>query len=378
MREEERSKVISVHIPGRERRRTTIFLGALAVLLLILAFFAVEGGRNWDAVHRFFTYGSGELRFELDTDADKLTDLEGNLVTVGAEGITAYTEKGTVNFMAMQKLESPVVLSGSETVLAYEAGGENLLLLNRDGGVLLELNTDGTIFDADLAKDGSACYVSTAERIRSVLQVYDKEQLPCYTVNSASRYFSGCAVSENAEYVCVIALGQENGLFASYAVIYRTDREEPVAELCLGGQLVYDVTFWGSNRICALGEESVTVLTTDGKLVGQVACEGVRSFDLGGDGFAALVMPGSTGYDLITVNRGARIVGTRSLGDAEASVDVSGKYVACLTDGGLTISGQKLDPWFVAEDVGFANKVCMSDAGVAYLLTGTEATRFLP
>lgn len=378
MKREMQGKVIPIRTPGQERKRLTVFAGAFAVILLIVALLAMEGGRNWDALHRFFAYGGDELHFELDTGADVAADLDGTLVTVGSEGVAGYTGQGTIRFITTAKMENPVLLTGEDRILAYDAGGEDILLLQGGGSTLLQTKTDGAIFDCDMASDGSLCSVSCGGRVKSVLQVYDREQLPCFTVNSASRYFTVCAVSEGADLVCAVALGQENGVFISTAVIYRTDREEPIAELSLGNQVIYDMVFWGKDRICALGESSAVVFTAEGKEIGTVACEGVKAFNLHGGSFGVLQVPAETGYDLIAVNRSARIVGRRSLGDAAVQLDVSGKYVAWLSGSGLTICGQKLEPWFETNVTGAGTQVCVTKEGTAYLVGAKAAERYLP
>lgn len=378
MKKKEKGKVIPLKVPGRERRRVTVFLGILVMLLLVVAVFAVDHGRNWDNIWRFFVYGQEELHIDLNTGADALGEMNGSLVTVGLDGLTVYDTNGSVRFMVTAGLEDPVISCGEHTLLAYDAGGSDFMLLREDGTFLLQEKLDGAILDADLARDGACCYVSSGDRFRSVLQVYDHEQLPCYTVSSASRYLARCAVSEAADYICTVALGTEEGNFSSTAVVYRSDREEPVAELSLGNQLIYDLEFWGKKTICALGETSCIVFTTDGKVLGEIDCEGMKAFDLDGDSFGALVVPSEVGYDLITVGSNGRILGRTSLGTAAVSVDVRGKYVGYLTESGLVIAGQRLDPWFMYEQSGAAQEVCMDELGFAFLVSGLGADRYLP
>ena len=42
------ANMIPFRHPGQERRRLSIFVAVLATLALVLAFFVVDGGRNWD------------------------------------------------------------------------------------------------------------------------------------------------------------------------------------------------------------------------------------------------------------------------------------------------------------------------------------------
>ena len=63
----------------------------------------------------------------------------------------------------------------------------------------------------------------------------------------------------------------------------------------MGNQVIFDLQFWGKKLICALGEEELLVFNTKGEILGRYDAGGVTDFDLGGDGFAVLVLPGSGG-----------------------------------------------------------------------------------
>lgn len=375
--EHKRGKVIPFRHPGRERRRVAVFLAVLAVLALLLAFFAVDSGRNWDRVRRFFAYGNKRLDISMDTEAAASAELNGRLVTAGLDGVTLYDDNGKESFVVTTSLHSPVLQTGGGLILAFDAGGTELLLLDEAGTMRLEQRPDTTIFDGDIASDGAMCYVTAGDRDKSRLQVFDKSQLACFTVYASTRYFTACTVAPGADYVCAVALGQSEGAFDAQAVIYRTDREEPVAGVSLGNQLIYDVEFWGDERICAVGETALVVFDTDGEILGRYDYTGLNAYDLDGDGFAALLLPMGAGSELVTVDGKGRELARTELG-AGSKVDVQGTYVATLTPSGLTISGKKLEAWSNTSDVGAANNVCMCSNGMAYYLDAHGAHRYLP
>ncbi len=151
-----------------------------------------------------------------------------------------------------------------------------------------------------------------------------------------------------------------------------------MAEVDLGNQVIYDLRFWGKNRICALGEESLMVFNSDGKILGQYETGGLTDFDLGGDGFAVLVLPESGGQALVTVNAKGEELGRLSLPGGVADVSARGKYVAYLAGGSLTISGKKLAGWFTTQEVGTAARVQACAVGMAYLADNRAAARVLP
>lgn len=59
--------------------------------------------------------------------------------------------------------------------------------------------------------------------------------------------------------MCAVSLEERDGAVSSVAVVYRTDREDPVAEVDLGNQVIFDLQFWGKAGFAALGEEELLV-----------------------------------------------------------------------------------------------------------------------
>lgn len=373
----EGKKVIEFRHPGLERRRVAIFLAVLAVLALILAFFFVDQGRNWDRVHRFFAYGSQDVEILTDTAPGVLADLEGKLVTAGFDGVSLFDKNGKELFVTAATLNHPVLQTGSGKILAYDAGGTTMLLLDEAGRNQLTEPLSGAIFDADLASDGSLAYITASSREKSRLVVLDPNQKCLLTLNSTTRYLMACTVAPGADYACAIALGEAEGVFQSTAAIYRTDRKEPLAEVDLGSQVIYDVEFWGDDWICALGQEELLVFDLHGTISGRYPTSNVVDYDLQGDGFAALVVPVGAGRDLVTVDHKGRELSRMAL-DMSPEVDVNGKYVAVLTSTGLTISGRKLERWAYTEDVAGVNAICVNPDGTAYLADASGVRRYLP
>ena len=130
----------------------------LVALALVLAFFVIDGGQNWDRVGRFFSYGTQELQIALDAPASALGELDGQLVTAGADGVTLYDKDGKVRFSCGG---TPGCSGGPGTggILAYDAGS-TLLLLNQKGEICSNPTLAGAVYDADLTEDG---YCATSQ-----------------------------------------------------------------------------------------------------------------------------------------------------------------------------------------------------------------------
>lgn len=370
-------KIIPFRQKARDRRAMTVFLSILAMLVLLLAFFVVDGGRNWDSIKRFFTYGSEPLRIDRSA-ADHWALWNGRLVTTGRDGVVCYTKDGTIEFVVSAELSSPELIPGDHTLLAYAAGGNQLVLLDDAGTLLLNLKDIGAIYDAHMAPDGTMACLTGGDREKAILQVYDRQQLCCFTVYSDTRYLARCAVSSGARYVCAVALEEKDGGFDSVAVLYDTDREEPVAQISLGNQMIYDAQFWDSDTICLLGDSSLITLNTDGEVLGQYAYDTLLDYTLGGEDYCALAVGDDSGYRLVTLNKKCKVLGFLPLTDTDIQVAAGGKYLAWLSDGLLYLGTSTLSAREGQEVTGVISGLCVGDPGVCYVLDSRGATRYLP
>ena len=61
-----------------------------------------------------------------------------------------------------------------------------------------------------------------------------------------------CTVSSGAKYAAAAALGQEDGMFQSSVVLFRTDSEEILRTIPIGNALIYDLHFLPGNTLCVL------------------------------------------------------------------------------------------------------------------------------
>ena len=79
--------------------------------------------------------------------------------------------------------------------MAYDTGGNTLEAASQKNGSVLHISSQKPILDADIASDGSICYLSSESGYRSVLYVYNSQQALIYRWLSSSRYFMRCTVS---------------------------------------------------------------------------------------------------------------------------------------------------------------------------------------
>lgn len=367
----------------RQKKGTILFVVLLVAVAGLLWLFVAGGGRNWDALLRWTRFGNQEVIIGYEPGSvDQGEGFGSGLVTLNGTSLTIYNPDGDVSTTVAVKLSQPMLQTASSHVLAYDAGGTNLTVISDAGDQVLERESEGTIFDADLEPDGGVAVISEGSGDKTLLRVYNKNQKNIYTIHSTTRYYSRCALQPGSGQVAVVALGQQDGAFASTLVLYATDREGAQAEVDLGSQLILDVEYLSKDLICAVGEGKVILLNAKGQIQGSYVCDGdLVTYDYSHKGYVALVMrssQGGGGWNLVTVNDKGKEIARVALAQEVTDLSVTGKYVAVLTPSVLTVYSRELEIWSTHVHVSGYSHVSMNDDGSAFLVGSEDARRFVP
>ena len=356
-----------------------IFLAALAICLLCLLVFG--GRRLTGRVERVLRYTGEQTVFSLDAhSSNRYESFRGGLAVASSDGLQCFDADGAQIALVQSSFDTPVVLCGDSIAMGYSVGGSSVCTAHYSKGEQLSLTVPGNIIDADLSDDGYLCCASSQSGYKTVLNVHDPSGAETYSFFSSTHFFSQCAVSDHGSAICVVALGLEGGRFNSSAVAFATDRSEPVAELSLGSDLIYDLTFISDRTLCAVGESALQFFDIDGSRHSQYSYEGgeLLHYDLGGDGFAAIVLnmnQAGSRYRIATVSGSGSELAGLSLDENIQDISANGKYLAVLSASGLRVYDSRLRLCLSETDVGFATRVCVQRDGAALLIDGSTARR---
>ena len=209
------------------------------------------------------------------------------------------------------------------------------------------------------------------------------KQALIYRWLSSSQYFMRCTVSSGAKYAAAAALGQEDGMFQSSIVLFRTDSEEILRTIPIGNALIYDLHFLPGNTLCVLCEDALYFYELDGQCLGSYAFEDayLKDYTLDGNGFVTLVMnlyKAGNGYTALTVGYDGTVLGTLPISEQILDISASGKYLALLTSGALSIYDQNLTEYDVSDNTTGASSAVMREDGSAILLANGHGTLYVP
>lgn len=371
--------------PGK--RRWLIFLGVFVLILALLVCFLLANGTSLDSAKRFFRYlgkegtSYGDIRFE--TYGTCSYDLFQNALAVGTQsGTTLFAEDGDTVARVQGSFSQPALLSAGSYLLNYDIGGTRLALISAKGDTLFDLTCNGAIYDADLSPNGYVCVLYEGTDCRATLEVYEKSGALLYRYNAKSHYLNACAISNNGALAVASVLGQKDVTFTGSVLFLKTSSEDTPAELSLGNQLLYDLRFLTADTFCAVGENSLCFVGTDGEQKGEFTANNgkLEGYSFGGDGFVAILTDsyesGST-CRLTALNYQGDELATIGLGQSPVHLSANGSYLSLLTEQELMIFGSGLNLQSRTDSEGYLAAFVRPD-GTAICVSSGAAKLYIP
>ncbi len=383
--------VSQLHAPRKKGVWKKLLLFGLLLVLVAggAAVYVFRDQLNLDALQRYVRYlnvsdDSKTGRFIYDeSNSNQYAALSGGLAVASATGLSLYDKDGVQTAAIQQAMTSPVLISGGDVALAYDAGGYYLMAASQKKGQLLSLTAQKPVVDADIASDGSICYLSAESGYKSVLYVYDSSQTLIYRWLSSSQYLMCCTVSTNGKYAAAAVLGQQDGMFESSVALFRTDAEQIQRTIPVGNDLIYDLHFVSDSLLCAICENGVYFYDLDGQRQGAYAFEGayLKDYTVSGSSFVTLVMnlyKAGNQYSVLTLGYDGSVLGTQELSDQILDISANGKYLSLLTSTSVCIYDQTLQEYDVSDNTTGATGVVMRPDGTVLLLANGHGTLYVP
>lgn len=364
-----------------QNRKLWAFLAVSALILCLVCFVVFGGARLADQAIRLVRYSGDETLFTFDAhSANHYASFHDGLAIASVSGLIAYNNYGEEIAFIQNQMELPVLLENDTVAMSYGVGGSSISTVHYQKDTHMQLPVNGTLLDADLSDGSCIGYASVQPGYKTVLTALDATGTEIYSWYSSTRFFSQCAVSENAEALAAIALGQTGSSFETSCVVFATDQEQPVAELPLGDDLIYELAFVEKDRLCAVGETALHFFGVEGTGHTQFSFDGgeLLYYDLHADHFAAIVRDmnqAGSRYRITTVDHNGTELSSLSIDEEILDISANGKYLAVLTPQSLRVYDSRLRLCLSEDNVGYATQVCVQKDGAALLIDGSTAHR---
>ncbi len=322
-----------------------------------------------------FTHGGGDnLSFACLSDG---------IVTASTAGIRYYTFSGDQYTERVFPMEFPVLTANGSCALAYNAGGS--AVYRYQGGQeaqVLELEKGGELLSARVNGSGWTAVTAQESGYKGSVLVYDSQGKPVFRVNRSSVFVADAAVAPDCKSVAIITLGEKDGTFDSELLVFRLDREEPVAQVSLGTGMPLDLDY-ESEQIWVLTENELMAVTTqDWKR--QDYSFG-RSFlkhaSLDGDGFGLVLLGryrAGTADRALSIGPDGQVLGQVELKGQTLDCAAAGRYLCLLTGGQLVLYTRDMTPYRTLDDTQGARFTAMAANGSALLADRQQAWLYIP
>lgn len=376
----------------RQKKKPRKWLWLTLIVLVVLG--AVAAAVLWDAnsfdgLRRSIIYaraekdetGCAKLYYYENDATSRFAAIDGSLVTVAANQVRVLDERSQVLYQNSVRFLHPDLVSGGGVAVAYDIGGTALYALDSKG-LRWQQETEGELIAVTVNPHGYVTAVYNKSGAKAAVTVWDSNGAAVFTFQSAQRFVMTAALGQDDRTLAAVTMGQEDGKFQSFLVLYHTDSDKMVATTPVDGGVAYALETL-QREFCAVTEQGLYLLDSGGELKASYSYGGqfLRRCVVGDGGWAALLLSRykSGGYaSLITVDGDGNELGGCDIDGEVLDISTAGRYVAVLFSDRLTIYDKYLTEVATLPDVSEVRAVLMRADGSAVLAGASGASLYLP
>lgn len=376
----------------RQKKKPRKWLWLTLIVLVVLG--AVAAAVLWDAnsfdgLRRSIIYaraekdetGCAKLYYYENDATSRFATIDGSLVTVAANQVRLLDERSQVLYQNSVRFLHPDLVSGGGVAVAYDIGGTALYALDSKS-LRWQQETEGELIAVTVNPHGYVTAVYNKSGAKAAVTVWDSNGAAVFTFQSAQRFVMTAALGQDDRTLAAVTMGQEDGKFQSFLVLYHTDSDKMVATTPVDGGVAYALETL-QREFCAVTEQGLYLLDSGGELKASYSYGGqfLRRCVVGDGGWAALLLSRykSGGYaSLITVDGDGNELGGCDIDGEVLDISTAGRYVAVLFSDRLTIYDKYLTEVATLPDVSEVRAVLMRADGSAVLAGASGASLYLP
>jgi len=376
----------------RQKKKPRKWLWLTLIVLVVLG--AVAAAVLWDAnsfdgLRRSIIYaraekdetGCAKLYYYENDATSRFAAIDGSLVTVAANQVRLLDERSQVLYQNSVRFLHPDLVSGGGVAVAYDIGGTALYALDSKG-LRWQQETEGELLAVTVNPHGYVTAVYNKSGAKAAVTVWDSNGAAVFTFQSAQRFVMTAALGQDDRTLAAVTMGQEDGKFQSFLVLYHTDSDKMVATTPVDGGVAYALETL-QREFCAVTEQGLYLLDSGGELKASYSYGGqfLRRCVVGDGGWAALLLSRykSGGYaSLITVDGDGNELGGCDIDGEVLDISTAGRYVAVLFSDRLTIYDKYLTEVATLPDVSEVRAVLMRADGSTVLAGASGASLYLP
>ena len=376
----------------QRRKRSHKWLWLTLTVLVVLG--AVAAAVLWDAnsfdgLRRGIIYaraekdetGCAKLYYYENDATSRFAALDGSLVTVAANQIRVLDERSELLYQTGVRFLHPDLVSGGDVAVAYDIGGTTLYVMDRKG-LRWQQEVEGDLIAVTVNSHGYVTATYNKSGAKAAVTVWDNSGALKFTFLSSERFVMTAALGRDDRTLAAVTMGQEDGKFQSFLVLYHTDSDKAVASSAVEGGVVYTLESM-QKEFCAVTEQALYMLDDSGRITASYSYGGqfLHRCVVSDGGWAALLLSRykTGGYaSLITVDSDGNELGGCDIDGEVLDISAAGRYVAVLLSDRLTIYDKYLTEVATLPDVSEARAILMRSDGSAVMAGASGASLYLP
>jgi len=314
-------------------------------------------------------------RINFEPDSNNIYDVIGNRLAVLNNGTYhLYNLNGRAQIETQYISASPAMSTSDYGAVIYGRNEKSLVLAKSDA-IAGTLEVSGGIVDACINDSGMTAVVHGDERYRSVVSVYNAGLELEYQWQTSEYYVLTAALSPDGSTLAVVALTQNNAVFISRVIFFKLDREEYYSYCDLTATMVTKISFGADNTLCAIGDDRVLFINTDGKIVQEYSYRGnkLSTFACDGSNCILVIIDQKSGLNSYLVCLSPE----RDAVEASCSdvrwVDIQDEYVALLYADSVEMRNMDLTPLSDRVEVRNVQKVFAVSGGLTLMIYSSQA-----
>ena len=377
-------------VQKRKKPRKWLWLTLTVIVVLgVVAAAVLWDANSFDGLRRSIIYaraekdetGCAKLYYYENDATSRFAALDGSLVTVAANQIRVLDERSRVLYQTGVRFLHPDLVSGGGVAVAYDIGGTTMYVVDSKG-LRWQKETEGELITVSVNPNGYVTASYNKNGAKAAVTVWDSEGNEKFTFNSSQRFVMTAALGRDDRTLAAVTMGQEDGKFQSFLVLYHINSEKEVATTPIDGGVTYALETM-QKTFCAVTEQGLYMLDTNGAVKTSYSYGGqfLRRCVMGDGGWATLLLSRykSGGYaSLITVDDEGNELGGCDVDGEVLDISSAGRYVAVLFSDRLIIYDKYLTEVATLPDVSEARAVLMRSDGSAVLAGASSASLYLP
>ncbi|MBQ3141517.1 MAG: hypothetical protein IJC25_06115 [Clostridia bacterium] len=346
--EEQEEKVVRMDEEQRRKKRRRIRLRRLATIcavMLIIAFIAV----NWEwtspaaiarriRISRENRGAVGEYPLDLTQENPLLIfGIEKGGLLLTNSGYYTLTEDGTAHFL--HTYNRPTANIFDSCAVLYSQGGEDYVVQSSNGK-LYSANAGDPILSASCAPNGAVALLTKPSAFTTRLTVISAARKELFAQTFRDNSVSSVALSRNVRRIAAARSTTVSGQLSSTVEIYDISKQDPVARLELGDQMVLGMSFSRNGGLMVLCDRAVFFYNADYE---QMLCYtyagSLQAFRYSADGYLALLVDSGSqeGGQRLAVFRTGSLLFEQSVPVQASCVAVYNGKTAYYCDGTVSV-----------------------------------------